>query len=70
MKSRINGTIWVSTTWSDAIRQMVKVCRLILTTPVKKSVMKEGYSACQSDVMKISDVRRSRSDPDPALTST
>jgi hypothetical protein len=34
------------------MRQMVKVCRLILTTLVNKSVIKEGYSAYQSDVAK------------------
>jgi hypothetical protein len=34
-----------------------------------KSVIKEGRSACQSDVIKTSDVRRSRADPDPDLHS-
>jgi hypothetical protein len=34
------------------LKQIMKVCRLILTTLVDKSVMKEGYSTSQSDVVK------------------
>ena len=39
-------------TQSNAIRQMVKVFLPALTLSIQGSVMKEGYSAGQSDVVK------------------
>ena len=37
-------------TWSNAIRQMVKVFVPALTLSIQGSVIKEGYSAGQSNV--------------------
>ena len=45
----------------------VSITALILLR--EGSVIKEGYSACQSNVIKTF-VKRSRTDPDPAFTPT
>ena len=58
---------YVSLTRLDVQKKIKKVYKLRLTTLMNKSVMKEGYSACQSDVIKTLDVRQTLTQPSPPL---